>query len=305
MREWSVELALLDESNNEMPLNLVDKVVYHLHPTFNNPNRTFLEKPYKIVEQGWGGFALGISLFLLDKGGERKITHDLNFLKESYITDHVIQVPINQNKVHLLQALKDSGLVLNDDDTSLKRKHAEIESQPTTAVTPLAATTTTTTTIPTEANDTVTSVTSAAETPAVVSNAATKDSTPATTTLAEDVVPFPKTDINTANDAAIHANSTASTPANSVAPEPKSKKSKPRTMVKGSVDIERLAFGLTKLKDDDLVEIVHMITGNITPDMNVTNNVEEGEFTMDLFSLPESLLQDLWNFVMSHIEKKK
>lgn len=295
MREWSVELALLDESNNEIPLNLVDRVVYHLHPTFNNPNRTILERPYKIVEQGWGGFALGISLFLLDKGGERKITHDLNFLKESYTVDHVIQVPINHSKVHLLQALKDSGLVLNKDDPGLKRKHSEIEAKP-------AATAPTTTV---DANNTITTAVSTDDTTATTASVETKESTPAITKLAEDVVPIAKTNINTANDVAISTATNTATNSITATPESKSKKIKATTMVKGSVDIERLAFGLTKMKDDDLVEIVHMITGNITPDMNVTNNVEEGEFTMDLFSLPEPLLHDLWNFVMSHIEKKK
>nr|6LQZ_A Chain A, Transcription initiation factor TFIID subunit 14 [Saccharomyces cerevisiae S288C] len=71
---------------------------------------------------------------------------------------------------------------------------------------------------------------------------------------------------------------------------------------KGSVDLEKLAFGLTKLNEDDLVGVVQMVTDNKTPEMNVTNNVEEGEFIIDLYSLPEGLLKSLWDYVKKNTE---
>ncbi|CAI4860725.1 CRB_1a_G0054700.mRNA.1.CDS.1 [Saccharomyces cerevisiae] len=70
----------------------------------------------------------------------------------------------------------------------------------------------------------------------------------------------------------------------------------------GSVDLEKLAFGLTKLNEDDLVGVVQMVTDNKTPEMNVTNNVEEGEFIIDLYSLPEGLLKSLWDYVKKNTE---
>ncbi|AET41597.1 uncharacterized protein Ecym_8319 [Eremothecium cymbalariae DBVPG len=218
MRKWSIQLVLLDEQGNELSANLFDKVVYHLHPTFANPNRTFTEPPFKIEEQGWGGFELLISCHLLDKGGERKITHDLHFMKDSYEVDHVIQVPIN--KPLLRAEVEKSGRV---DD-------------------PVA---------------------------------------PAGSTGGE--------------------NKRKATAANG---ETKSKKVKTATAstVKGSVDLERLAFGLTKLNEDDLVGVVQMVTDNLTPEMNITNNVEEGEFVIDLYSLPEGLLKSLWDYVKKNIE---
>lgn len=67
--------------------------------------------------------------------------------------------------------------------------------------------------------------------------------------------------------------------------------------VKGSVDLEKLAFGLTKLSEDNLLTVVQMVTDNRTPDMNVKNDVDEGEFTMDLYTFPDALLKSLWDYV--------
>lgn len=37
MREWSIRLHLLDEDGNEHPADVFQKVVYNLHPTFEDP----------------------------------------------------------------------------------------------------------------------------------------------------------------------------------------------------------------------------------------------------------------------------
>lgn len=37
MREWSMRIFLLDEDMNERPADVFTKVVYNLHPTFENP----------------------------------------------------------------------------------------------------------------------------------------------------------------------------------------------------------------------------------------------------------------------------
>lgn len=214
MRQWNIEIYLLDEEGKEIPATIFDKVVYHLHPTFVNPNRTFTDPPFRIEEQGWGGFPLDISVFLLEKAGERKITHDLNFLQEAYEVDHVIQVPTN--KPLLAAELAKTGLM----------------------------------------------------------------------------------------DEATTANSNNKRKTAAAIAEPKVKKAKTASAstVKGNVDIEKLAFGLTKLNEDDLVGVVQMVTDNRTPEMNVTNNVEEGEFIIDLYSLPDGLLKSLWEYVKKNTE---
>lgn len=217
MRQWNIQLVLLDEQGNEIPATIFDKVVYHLHPTFANPNRTFTEPPFYIEEQGWGGFELLISCHLLEKAGERKITHDLHFMKDTYEADHVIQVPIS--KPLLYAEVEKSGPI---------------------------------------------------------------DEASAVTTAIND---------NKRKTAAINGES-----------KTKKVKTAASSTVKGNVDLEKLAFGLTKLNEDDLVGVVQMVTDNRTPEMNITNNVEEGEFVIDLYSLPEGLLKSLWEYVKKNIE---
>ncbi|ODV95935.1 hypothetical protein PACTADRAFT_49365 [Pachysolen tannophilus NRRL Y-2460] len=205
MRTWSIQISMLDQQGKEIPANILDKVTYHLHPTFTNPVRHFKKPPFKIEEQGWGEFDMQISLHLLDKAGERKIHHDLNFLKEKYEVDHVISIPTN--KPNLNKALLESGPVDSADFSSAsKRKNVD-------------------------------------------------------------------------------AVSTS-----------KNKKSK-TSAIKGNVDLEKLADGLTKLGEDSLLGVVQMVVDNRTPEMNIKNDVEEGEFTMDLYSLPDSLLKSLWDYV--------
>lgn len=219
VRQWSIELVLLDDKNEEIPASIFEKVTYHLHPTFVNPNRTVTEPPFKIQEQGWGGFPLDISVFFLEKAGERKIPHDLNFLQEEYEVDHVIQVPTN--KPTLVAELEKSGSI--EDATG-----------------------------------------------------------------------------SAANAAA--GGKRKGSLGNGVEPKPKKAKTGSASTIKGNIDLEKLALGMTKLSEDDLVGVVQMISDNSTPEMNVTNNVEEGEFIIDLYSLPDGLLKSLWDYVKKNTE---
>lgn len=206
---------MLDESGNALPANLFDKVTYHLHPTFANPVRSLKKSPFKIEEQGWGEFELGITLSFVDKAGDRKIAHDLNFRTERYEVDHVIHCPLKSEKLRL--ALAETGSVPSG-DASLGDKRRALGADP---------------------------------------------------------------------NKAKRAKSSGSTLAASV---------------KASVDLERLAEGLTKLSEDDLLGVVQMVTDNKTPDMNIKNDVEEGEFTMDLYTLPDSLLKSLSEYVKKRTE---
>lgn len=87
------------------------------------------------------------------------------------------------------------------------------------------------------------------------------------------------------------------------AADARAKKSKSSGAVRGNVDLEKLALGMTRLSEDDLIVIVQMITDNRTSEMNIKNDVENGEFTMDLFTLPESLLRSLWDYVKKHMDQ--
>lgn len=209
MREWSIEIVMLNEQGAVIPANILDKVTYTLHPTFPNPIRSVKQSPFRVEEKGWGEFDIPISVHLVGlpgKQGERKFNHDLNFLLETYTVDHQISIPLKNAQLNKL--LAESGTVpaegegkrRGDGETSKLKK---LKSGP----------------------------------------AATK----------------------------------------------------------GSVDLEKLANGLTKLSEDALISIVQMVTDNRTSEMNVKNDVDNGEFTMDLFTLPELLLKSLWEYVKSQL----
>lgn len=215
MRQWSVEISMLNQNGQEIPASILDKVTYSLHPTFSNPIRSLKTQPFRVEEQGWGEFDIPISVHILGlngKAGERKFNHDLNFLSEKYINDHVVTIPVSSNKNQVLnKLLGESGAVPFEDEDN-KRK------------------------------------------------------------IVEQSIGIKKA-----------KNGSASA-------------------VKGNVDLEKLANGLTKLNEDDLIVIVQMVTDNKTNEMNIKNDVDNGEFTMDLFTLPESLLRSLWDYVRRHTE---
>lgn len=87
-----------------------------------------------------------------------------------------------------------------------------------------------------------------------------------------------------------------------------------------SVDMDKLAEGLQKLGEDDLLQVVQMVHDNKSEDSWMRNDVErescihlfhetllerriltfmtftEGEFHVDLYTLPDSLISMLWTF---------
>lgn len=214
MRQWSIQIMMLDQAGNEIPANIVDRVTYTLHPTFANPTRTLKTQPFKVEEQGWGEFDIPISIHIVGltgKQGERKFNHDLNFLQERYVIDHVISVPTNKSQI-LNNFLLESGPLPAGDNLELNSKRR------------------------------------------VEGDAGSKVK----------------------------------------------KQKSSQSPMKGSVDLEKLANGLTKLSEDDLIVIVQMVTDNRTSEMNIKNDVDNGEFIMDLYTLPESLLKSLWEYTKKH-----
>lgn len=215
MRQWSITIVMLNDKGEEVPATILDKVTYLLHPTFANPTRALKQPPFRVEEQGWGEFDIPILVHILGlagKAGERKFNHDLNFVKERYVNDHEVLIPVAPTKnLALNKVLAETG-PLPFDEALAKRR------------------------------------------------------------------------MDQAGGVAKKLKLAA------VAP------------VKGLVDLEKLANGLTKLKEDDLIVIVQMVTDNRTNEMNIKNDIDNGEFTMDLFTLPEALLKSLWDYVRKHTE---
>lgn len=63
-----------------------------------------------------------------------------------------------------------------------------------------------------------------------------------------------------------------------------------------NVDMEKLAEGLQKLGEDDLLQVVQMVHDHKTPETYTKNDVENGEFHVDLYTLPDQLVKMLWDF---------
>ena len=77
--------------------------------------------------------------------------------------------------------------------------------------------------------------------------------------------------------------------------------------------MDKLAENLQKLQEDDLLQVVQLIHDNKTQESYTKNDVEsrehrprilgkkanvpvDGEFHVDLYTLPDKLVEMLWNF---------
>ncbi|TPR01364.1 Phosducin family protein [Aspergillus niger] len=72
--------------------------------------------------------------------------------------------------------------------------------------------------------------------------------------------------------------------------------SKKKKRTEKSVDMDKLADGLQRLGEDDLLQVVQMVHDNKAPDSYTKNDVEQGEFHVDLYTLPDTLIKMLWDF---------
>lgn len=74
------------------------------------------------------------------------------------------------------------------------------------------------------------------------------------------------------------------------------KPEKKRQKTSRNVDMEKLAEALPQLAEDDLLQVVQMIHDNKTEETYTKNDVENGEFHVDLYTLPDPLIKMLWDF---------
>jgi len=188
----------------------------------------FKKPPFRVAEDGWGEFELGIQLN--DASGKaHSLIHDLNFGQSRYEVKHVLT--FKNPKGRLLEVLRNSGPIpgeaaINGADTSGKKRASEI----------------------------------------------------------------------------------------GVGGTQKKKKGGDG---KG-IDMDKLAEGLQKLGEDDLLQVVQMVHDNKSEDSWMRNDVErkphqspsaslfhsshlltmvtEGEFHVDLYTLPDHLIKMLWDF---------
>lgn len=194
MREWSMKVFILDQEGNEHPADVFQKVVYNLHPTFENPVQTFTEPPYRCSNEGWGEFEIVIDLYTTEKTKLTPIIQDLNFQKEEYSSTH--SVTFKNPSQALQEKLRETGPLPNDEDRSKKKTLGGVAG----------------------------------------------------------------------------------------------KKSSQK------YDYEKVADALQKLEEEDLLKVIQMINEGKGPDTYIRSDIEAGEFSIDLYTMPDSLTNKLWEF---------
>ncbi|XWW98059.1 hypothetical protein V2A60_006055 [Cordyceps javanica] len=119
MREWSIRLFLLDEDGNERPGDVFTKIVYNLHPTFENPTQSFTKPPFACTNEGWGEFEISIDCYTTEKTKLAPIIHDLNFLEPKYESVH--NVVFKNPSQALQERLRETGPLPTDEDRPRKK----------------------------------------------------------------------------------------------------------------------------------------------------------------------------------------
>ncbi|ROV98997.1 hypothetical protein VSDG_03790 [Cytospora chrysosperma] len=63
-------------------------------------------------------------------------------------------------------------------------------------------------------------------------------------------------------------------------------------------DVEKMADALTRLEEDDLLQVIQMIHDHKSDDTYIQNNIDAGEFSVDLFTLPDNLGKMIWEYLI-------
>lgn len=139
MRSWSMRLFLLDEDGAERPADVFTKVVYNLHPTFENPVQSecsvlslcngapadcwhlaaFTKPPFLCSNEGWGEFDIAIDCYTTEKTKLAPILQDLNFQDNKYSSVH--DVTFKNPSQALQERLRETGPLPNDEDRPRKK----------------------------------------------------------------------------------------------------------------------------------------------------------------------------------------
>ncbi|CAM6095183.1 unnamed protein product [Calypogeia fissa] len=79
--KWTVYVR---SASNEDLGPLIKRVVFQLHPSFNNPTRTVDSAPFELTETGWGEFEIGITVYFHPDAAEKplEIFHHLKLYPE-------------------------------------------------------------------------------------------------------------------------------------------------------------------------------------------------------------------------------
>jgi hypothetical protein len=90
--QWTLYLRGL---NNEDLSHCVQKVVFHLHPSFAQPIRELTQPPFEVTEKGWGEFEAQIRIYWKDSSELTTMVRsfDLSFIFVCCIYSHGTALP--------------------------------------------------------------------------------------------------------------------------------------------------------------------------------------------------------------------
>ncbi|MCJ1420594.1 hypothetical protein MMC32_006952 [Xylographa parallela] len=80
---------------------------------------------------------------------------------------------------------------------------------------------------------------------------------------------------------------------------------KKKKRVDKGIDMDQLAENLQRLQEDDLLQVVQMVHDHKSPESYTKNDVDAGEFHVDLYTLPDSLIKMLWDFSSERVPTHK
>lgn len=67
---------------------------------------------------------------------------------------------------------------------------------------------------------------------------------------------------------------------------------------KPGYDYEKMADAMGKLDDDNLLHVIQMIHDHKSDETYTKNDMDAGEFSVDLFTMPDHLSKMLWDFLV-------
>ncbi|KAF2670657.1 yeats-domain-containing protein [Microthyrium microscopicum] len=73
---------------------------------------------------------------------------------------------------------------------------------------------------------------------------------------------------------------------------------KKRSRKEKTVDLEKLADLMMKLGEDDLLHVIQLIHDKKESTTYTKNSPDQGEYEVDLYTLPDGLVKELWEFVL-------
>ena len=97
LHKWCMYVYMLDGTDkaNRIPASqFIERVVFHLHPTFNPSVVQCVKEPYEVERIGWGTFGIKVQIVFVAKLSKppMEVMHMLSFNAKDYYNQYSIQI---------------------------------------------------------------------------------------------------------------------------------------------------------------------------------------------------------------------